>query len=238
LLAGLVGVVLVGCSRSGDDISEAGDAGAGGLEGVPDGSIDTSDTSGVCGNKIIESYETCDGDCRESCDDRDPCTEDLMTGSADTCDVICENKEITETADNDQCCPEKANAYTDKDCSPRCGNRVVEAGESCDDGNTDANDGCSADCTEIEKCGTGILAEDFRIENADDIILLTDAMAEQKCTVVSGNLFIGSRQSTGSTELQNLDGLNILTAVGGDLIIGGFCVNLNVAYFFGFAMSC
>ena len=31
-----------------------------------------------------------------------------------------------------------------------CGNGVVESGESCDDGNTDSNDGCSADCTKIE----------------------------------------------------------------------------------------
>ena len=28
----------------------------------------------------------------------------------------------------------------------RCGNEVIDAGESCDDGNTDDDDGCSADC--------------------------------------------------------------------------------------------
>jgi cysteine-rich repeat protein len=28
----------------------------------------------------------------------------------------------------------------------RCGNGVLEAGEECDDGNTDSGDGCSATC--------------------------------------------------------------------------------------------
>jgi cysteine-rich repeat protein len=41
--------------------------------------------------------------------------------------------------------------------SPNCGNRTIEAGEGeeCDDGNTDACDGCSPKCL-IEICGDGI----------------------------------------------------------------------------------
>ena len=34
---------------------------------------------------------------------------------------------------------------------PVCGNGIVDAGETCDDGNTVSGDGCSADC-QIEKC--------------------------------------------------------------------------------------
>ena len=32
-----------------------------------------------------------------------------------------------------------------------CGNRIVETGEICDDGNTVSNDGCSADCKSVEE---------------------------------------------------------------------------------------
>jgi cysteine-rich repeat protein len=34
---------------------------------------------------------------------------------------------------------------------PICGNGIIEAGETCDDGNYASGDGCSADC-QVEKC--------------------------------------------------------------------------------------
>jgi cysteine-rich repeat protein len=41
---------------------------------------------------------------------------------------------------------------------PVCGNGMVEAGESCDDGNTVAHDGCSASCEiELPVCGNGTI---------------------------------------------------------------------------------
>lgn len=46
---------------------------------------------------------------------------------------------------------------------PVCGNDVVEAGESCDDGNLDDGDGCSADCRielptiNIRFCASGLI---------------------------------------------------------------------------------
>jgi len=39
---------------------------------------------------------------------------------------------------------------------PACGNRIVEPGELCDDGNLSAGDGCNASCTSNETCGNGI----------------------------------------------------------------------------------
>ncbi len=38
----------------------------------------------------------------------------------------------------------------DNETVPECGNMVVDAGETCDDGNTNDGDGCSADCTTVE----------------------------------------------------------------------------------------
>src|SRR3569623_784781 len=40
---------------------------------------------------------------------------------------------------------------------PGCGNRVVEPGEQCDDGNHVGDDGCSADCRSDEQCGNGVV---------------------------------------------------------------------------------
>lgn len=43
-------------------------------------------------------------------------------------------------------------------CTPSgCGNRVVDRGEICDDGNTADGDGCSSDCASLEVCGNGIV---------------------------------------------------------------------------------
>ena len=36
-----------------------------------------------------------------------------------------------------------------------CGNKSVEHGEACDDGNTVSHDGCNENCLSNEKCGTG-----------------------------------------------------------------------------------
>jgi cysteine-rich repeat protein len=46
----------------------------------------------------------------------------------------------------DGCCPPGATIGTDNDCPARCGDRVVTAPETCDDGNMTSGDGCSATC--------------------------------------------------------------------------------------------
>ena len=43
---------------------------------------------------------------------------------------------------------------------PICGNNIVEGSETCDDGNTNSNDGCSSSCSPdtivgIPYCGNG-----------------------------------------------------------------------------------
>lgn len=49
-----------------------------------------------------------------------------------------------------------------------CGNGAVESGEQCDDGNTTARDGCSANCLSDETCGNGVVDADLDTPEACD----------------------------------------------------------------------
>ena len=57
------------------------------------------------------------------------------------CNAECSHVEVTNASSNDGCCPKGANANTDNDCKPVCGNNVHEGDEQCDGGM-----GCTADC--------------------------------------------------------------------------------------------
>ena len=119
----------------------------------PDGANanNDSDCSATCGNGQREDNESCDGnDCPSSCDDGDPCTADSVTGSARTCTAECRNTPITRAANNDGCCPSSANANTDNDCNPECGNRVREGNELCDGSD------CPASCDDGDPCTTDV----------------------------------------------------------------------------------
>jgi cysteine-rich repeat protein len=113
-----------------------------------------SDCGDACGDGVVGLSETCDiaidtgfeGSCPQSCDDGQACTIDILS-DAGTCSARCSNTPIQSPHDFDGCCPAGANANTDADCDPVCGNGVVEPGEGCDDSNTAGGDGCSASCT-------------------------------------------------------------------------------------------
>ena len=94
--------------------------------------VSDDDCSPSCGNGVNEPGETCDGDCPEVCTDGNACTIDSKTGSAENCNVACSFQEITECAMGDGCCPAGCNANIDDDCSAKCGNGVIEPGETCD----------------------------------------------------------------------------------------------------------
>ncbi len=93
-----------------------------------------TDCSPTCGNGVVEKGETCDpkSTCATTCDDGNACTLDRMTGSSANCSVACSHTAITTCVSGDGCCPAGCNANTDSDCSPSCGNGVVEKGETCD----------------------------------------------------------------------------------------------------------
>lgn len=126
-----------------------------------------NDCTGVCGNGVLESGEACDtaigmnmpGACPTGCNDNDSCTTDTLL-SGGTCAATCTNAPITSPINGDSCCPSGANANNDDDCTPVCGNTVIEAGEQCDDGNTMSGDGCSATCQTETTVATA-----FRFDN-------------------------------------------------------------------------
>jgi len=124
-----------------------------GCDGLSD-----SDCSPLCGNHLTEPPETCDGDCPSTCDDLDACTVDQLAGNASDCNVVCTHDPIVACQDGDGCCPggslDACHALNDDDCTPVCGNGVVEPTETCDDGSTLAGDGCGPTCL-FEICGNG-----------------------------------------------------------------------------------
>ncbi|MET0389311.1 MAG: hypothetical protein ABW321_25280 [Polyangiales bacterium] len=90
-----------------------------------------------CGDGAVTGDETCDPQssrpCPTSCEQRE-CMEGKVAGNAASCSAYCAYTQITNPQNNDGCCPANANAATDNDCAPECGNNVVEAGEECDIG--------------------------------------------------------------------------------------------------------
>jgi cysteine-rich repeat protein len=123
-----------------------------------------SDCSARCGDGVVDtrSGETCEPGsatpCPDNCHDTDPCSDDVLTGSAANCNVACVHVSITRAYNGDGCCWMGANANGDSDCAPVCGNGVVERNEGCDDGNTRPGDGCNASCvreTAMQMCLAG-----------------------------------------------------------------------------------
>jgi len=122
----------------------------------PSGCNSTSDSDCAvsCGNSVVEAGETCDppSTCPTSCDDSDTCTTDVMTGSSATCNVVCTNTAIATCTAGDGCCLSTCDANNDSDCSPACGNSVVESGETCD-----PQSSCPTSCDDSNTCTTDVM---------------------------------------------------------------------------------
>ncbi len=138
-----------------------------------------SDCSPQCGNGVVEDGETCDpkSSCPASCGDGMACTVDQMTGSRANCNVACSHTPITDCVSDDGCCPAGCNANSDSDCSPQCGNGVVEAGETCD-----PKSSCPASCDDGMACTvdqmTGSIAD---CDVACDHTPITDCVSDDGC---------------------------------------------------------
>ena len=105
-----------------------------------------SDCSVKCGNGVIEPGETCDGDCLKSCDDANGCTIDTMTGSEENCNVSCSHQPIVSCNFGDGCCPVGCDSIVDDDCSPSCGNGVIEPPDEICESN------CITSCDDADAC--------------------------------------------------------------------------------------
>ncbi len=100
----------------------------------------------VCGNGIIDPGETCDDGNNTSGD-----------GCSSTCQIepgwTCTGGTVRETGDasppvdsgmvalSDAAAPSPSKCFQD-----RCGDGIIETGETCDDGNDVSGDGCSSTC--------------------------------------------------------------------------------------------
>ncbi len=92
-----------------------------------------------CGNGVKDQGETCDpgapAGCPASCPAVDPANacQKITLANPGTCQAACVNDAIqTACTNGDGCCPSGCNANNDNDCTPKCGNSVVEKGEACD----------------------------------------------------------------------------------------------------------
>ncbi|MBU1242434.1 hypothetical protein KKD52_10870 [Myxococcota bacterium] len=86
--------------------------------GCDDPSGKITDPDPICGNGAVEVGELCDGDCPIGCDDLDPCTVDVLSGTPETCDAVCSHTEKTtdDCTSLDGCCPAGCEAAGDLDC--------------------------------------------------------------------------------------------------------------------------
>ena len=101
----------------------------------------------ICGNGIVERGETCDNNCPMSCSDGNACTQDIMSGSMDSCDVFCLYPSVEACIGGDGCCPAMCIFVNDSDCSDSCGDNIVDDDETCD-----ANCPTAADCVDTNAC--------------------------------------------------------------------------------------
>ena len=111
-----------------------------------------------CGDGIQTGTEQCDdgkndgsyGTCKSDCSLADYCGDSKLTNPPEACDLGPLNS---------------ATAYGDGKCTnrctpaPRCGDKAVDPGETCDDGVNDGTPGhCTSDCkgfTKLDTCGNG-----------------------------------------------------------------------------------
>lgn len=99
------------------------------------------DCEPVCGNGVPEDPETCDTRYRDGCPEtKEDCPDDTgcvtyeVVGDPASCSSSCEvTRNTTPSGDvMDGCCPPGATLSIDSDCTPVCGNGVVDVGETCD----------------------------------------------------------------------------------------------------------
>lgn len=169
-----------------------------------------SDCQPSCGNGIVEPGESCDGNpgtahaCPTACDPSpSACLVSELVGSASACTARCEPRKITVCGVRDGCCADGCTSATDPDCSPTCGDGVVQGfnGETCDTAIRPGTLGaCPSSCVNGRSCTQAFLVAAGTCQAACVLMPITaaragdgccpngaDAMLDPDCTPVCGN---------------------------------------------------
>lgn len=131
---------------------------------TPNGPNEDDGGSSVCDNGVIDAGETCDppSSCPTACDDGDACTDDSLSGSAESCNALCTHEAVTACVGGDGCCPSSCDGTNDDDCA-ECGNDLVESGETCDPPSScpscDDGDACTTDTSSGEAASCNLVCE-------------------------------------------------------------------------------
>lgn len=83
-----------------------------------DVSINFNPVAGECNNMMVDTGETCDGNCPSSCPAvENACMPSVLTGTAATCTAACVIQPITTCINGDGCCAPGCGVNADDDCS-------------------------------------------------------------------------------------------------------------------------
>jgi hypothetical protein len=176
------------------DPESPGDAAASG-PGPDEQPTDSND--GVrCGDGVVTGSEKCDisipsdqpGACPTDCPKLDKCTQRALNGTA--CQTECVVLELVCMA-GDGCCPGKCTQDNDPDCSPSCGDGIVQSnrGETCEKSGESAPCKMSdADCDDGDPCTADKLTGSAANCNADcSHTPITSPTAGDGCCPKNGN---------------------------------------------------
>ncbi len=104
------------------------------------------------------------GNCINKCDNiecKNQCYDNGTEASKQQYDIFssCMNGQCNSETDFSSQCAKTKCPFETNQCFgtnyPYCGNKIVEPGEECDDGNLKDNDGCSSKCKKENLCGNG-----------------------------------------------------------------------------------
>jgi cysteine-rich repeat protein len=109
------------------------------------------DCKSSCGNGVVELGESCDpGNASCSmCQSQDKCMVPKPSGAASSCNLKCNFTAVSECKGGDGCCPSDCSNKDDSDCSPSCGNGVLEGSERCENG---SDKPCPSSCDDKDAC--------------------------------------------------------------------------------------
>ena len=138
----------------------------------------------ACGNGLVDPGEACDpaivatdsGACpvAADCDDHNPCTTDVVDGTAAQCSARCVHNSVTACGPADGCCATGCTPVSDADCSATCGNGTVDGPESCDKAIASGNPGaCPTSCPPKSACTSYMLIGDASVCTAHCVAQVT-----------------------------------------------------------------